>query len=59
MEKQYIFNFKTDISKIKTSSKINNPFIKSLPEIARIAAQEFQEFITVESKKWNYNFHTQ
>ena len=59
MEKQYIFNFKTDISKIKTPSKINNPFIKSFPEIERIDAQEFQEFITVESKKWNYNFHTQ
>jgi tRNA pseudouridine32 synthase/23S rRNA pseudouridine746 synthase len=56
MEKQIIFNFKTDISKIKIPSELNNPFGTSIPEIANIAAQEFQEFISLESEKWNSNF---
>jgi len=59
MEKQFIFNFKSDIPRFKTSSNLNNPFSTYVPEIAKIAAKEFQEFITLESKKWNYDFGTQ
>lgn len=59
MDKQLIFSFKTDISKINIPSKLNNPFGSHIPEIARIAAKEFQEFIAVESKKWKYDFHIQ
>ena len=51
--------FKTDISKVNIPSELNNPFGVYVPEIARIAAKEFQEFIAVESKKWEYDFHIQ
>jgi len=57
MDDQFVFNFKTDISSFKISSKLNNPFKASVPEIAKIAAREFQEFITLKSKKWNYDFN--
>jgi len=59
MDKQFLFNFKTDISSFKISSNLNNPFSTSITEIAKIAAKEFQEFISLESKKWNYDFGTQ
>jgi len=57
MEKQFIFNLKTDISRITIPDKLNNPFEQYIPEIGRIAATEFQEFITNESKKWKHDFH--
>jgi tRNA pseudouridine32 synthase/23S rRNA pseudouridine746 synthase len=59
MDEQHIFNFRTDISKIDIPSKLNNPFEVNIPEIARIAAKEFQEFIALESQKWEYDFRTQ
>lgn len=59
MDKQLIFNFKTDISRINISSKLNNPFGVYVPEIARIAAKEFQEFIALASQKWKYDFRIQ
>ena len=59
MDKQTIFNFKTDISKVNIPSQLNNPFGIFVPEIARIAAEEFQEFIAAESKNWNHNFSVQ
>lgn len=54
MDKQLIFNFKSDISKLPIPSEINNPFSSEIPEIAKIAAQEFQGFITEESKIWEH-----
>lgn len=59
MNKQFIFNFKTDISGVNIPEKLNNPFGMDMPEIVRIAAKEFQEFITLESQKWAYDFHSQ
>ena len=59
MDKHFLFNFKTNISSIDIPSELNNPFSISIPEIAKVAAKEFQEFIVLESKKWNYDFHTQ
>jgi len=59
MDKQFLFNFKTEISSFKIPSNLNNPFSTSIPDIAKVAAKEFQEFITLESKKWNYDFDTQ
>ena len=59
MNKQLLFNFKTDISSVYIASNFNNPFSTHIPEIAKVAAKEFQEFITLESKKWNYDFSTQ
>lgn len=59
MDEQIIFNFKTDLSNINIPDKLNNPFGEYIPEIGKIAAKEFQEFISQESKKWNYDFHSQ
>ncbi len=59
MDNNFLFKFKTDISSINISIKLNNPFSTSVPEIAKIAAKEFQEFITEEAKIWKYNFHKQ
>lgn len=59
MDKQFIFNFKSDISRITPSPKLNNPFGSSIPEIAKIAVKEFQEFITIQSEKWAHDFKTQ
>jgi len=57
MKNQYIFNFKTEISQIKISAELNNPFATTVPEIAKIAAQEFQDFIKIVSPSWEYDFH--
>lgn len=59
MEEQFIFNFVSDISKVNIPAKLNNPFGEDVPELARIAAKEFQEFIKTESKKWQYDFPNQ
>lgn len=59
MDNQLIFNFKTELSRVTIPSELNNPFGADVPEIARIAAKEFQEFIALESKKWKYDFRTQ
>lgn len=57
MHNQLTFNFKTDISKISIPSKLNNPFGADIPEIAKIAAKEFQEFLALESQGWDYDFY--
>ncbi|MUP14217.1 pseudouridylate synthase [Ancylomarina euxinus] len=59
MDKRHIFNFKTDISRINIPAKLNNPFGLSIPEIARIAANEFQDFISSESQGWKHDFRIQ
>lgn len=56
MDTQHIFNFITDISKINIPAKLNNPFGLSIPEIAKIAAKEFQDFISSESQVWKHDF---
>jgi tRNA pseudouridine32 synthase/23S rRNA pseudouridine746 synthase len=59
MNNQFLFNFKSDISSVDISSKLNNPFGTSIADIAKIAANEFQEFIALESEKWSYDFRIQ
>jgi len=59
MNEELIFNFKTNISTVTFPSKLNNPFASTIPKIAQIAAQEFQEFIASESQKWKYDFQQQ
>ena len=53
MNNQFLFKFKSDVSSIDIPSKLNNPFNTNLTEIAEIATKEFQEFISIESKKWD------
>jgi len=55
----YTFQFKNDISSIEITKELNNPFANAVPEIAKQAAQEFQEYITQASKDWEYDFETQ
>lgn len=59
MEKELMFNFKADISKLHIPDKLNNPFRSFIPKIVSIAATEFQEYITHESQKWEHDFRTQ
>lgn len=59
MNQQSLFEFKTDISKIKVPAELNNPFGVDIPEIAKVAAKEFQAFIASESQNWMHDFHIQ
>lgn len=58
MNNQFIFNFKTDISRVNISEELNNPFGTDIPKIGRIATKEFQEFITSVSSSWAYDFRS-
>lgn len=51
-----IFNFYIDISNLAMPESLNNPFGTYIPEVARLAASEFQDFLENESKGWTYNF---
>lgn len=59
MDNKHIFHFKSDISELEIPNRLNNPFGTYIPEIAKVAAKEFQAFITQEAVIWNYNFHVQ
>ena len=56
MDEHLLFDFKTDISGMAIPEKLNNPFGSFIPEIARIAAKELQEFIIIESQNWEHDF---
>lgn len=56
MNNQYLFHFKTDISDIPIPEKLNNPFALELADIAKIAVEEFQAFMSLEVLNWDYNF---
>lgn len=56
MNNQYLFNFKSDISGIPIPEKLNNPFAVDIAEIAKIAVEEFQAFISQEVLNWDYDF---
>ena len=56
MDEQLIFDFKGDISRMSIPERINNPFDSVIPEIAQLAAKEFQEYIAENSKDWEHDF---
>ncbi len=56
MNQKCILNFKSDLNKVFITQKLNNPFCSVVPEIAKIAATEFQENILVNIKKSEYDF---
>lgn len=58
MKSLLIFNFKTDISKVNIPTELNNPFQVNLSELSKIAAKEFQDYITQVSPNWEYDFTT-
>ena len=45
MNNSLVFNFNTDVSETPIPNRLNNPFGLEIPEIGRIAANEFQKFI--------------
>jgi len=59
MDDTLIFNFKADISSLSIPVELNNPFGTFIPELARVAAAEFKDFIGLESEKWAHDFHVQ
>jgi len=59
MEGHFILNFKANISEVIIPTSLNNPFGTYIPEIAKIAAKEFQEYITIESKDWKDDYEGQ
>lgn len=56
MNSHLVFNFESDVSHLPIPAEINNPFGSFVPEIAQVAATEFQAFIAEESKKWGHDF---
>ena len=58
MNKSLIFNFNADVSNIEKPLVFNNPFELFIPEIAILAAKEFQQFISLESENWGHDFDT-
>jgi tRNA pseudouridine32 synthase/23S rRNA pseudouridine746 synthase len=59
MDKQLIFDFKSDTSKINLPRALNNPFGTQIPEIARLAALEFQGLIDAAADGWEYDYRVQ
>lgn len=56
MDDWLIFNFSANISDVSIPKEINNPFSSFVPEIASIAAKEFQEYINENSTDWEHDF---
>lgn len=56
MENKYIFKFKSDISNVDLPISLNNPFDSFVPEIAKIAAVEFSQFINEQHGNWSHDF---
>lgn len=59
MDKSHIFSFKTDVSGVPIPDVLNNPFGHYVPEIARLAAAEFQDYIALVSQQWEHDFSIQ
>lgn len=59
MKNHFIYSLNHVLTGIPIPPELNNPFSSKVPDLAQLASKEFQEFITEESKKWNYDFSTQ
>jgi tRNA pseudouridine32 synthase/23S rRNA pseudouridine746 synthase len=57
MDSKLVFNFKSDISKLTIPETLANPFSNEVDAIAKIAASEFETYITSESEQWDYDFN--
>lgn len=55
MNLKELFDFESDLSELEISIDLNNPFSSQVPEIARVAAKEFQKFIAKDSVHWKYD----
>lgn len=58
MGTKYLFNFKKDISEIEIPNSLNNPFGNQIPQVAKLAASQLQEYIKSQQADWNYDFDT-
>lgn len=58
MKDPLIFDFDRRIPQDLIPEQFNNPFGRDVPEIGRIAALQFQDFILAQSERWDYDFET-
>jgi len=58
MKDLHIFDFDRPITQDLIPDEFNNPFGLHVPEIGRIAAVQFQDYIRAESPSWDYDFET-
>jgi len=56
MDKHFLFKFSTEIAQIEIPETLNNPFGDFVPTIARIAAEEFQQYLSQQANLWTYDF---
>lgn len=59
MDDKRIFKFESELSDVDIPDDLNNPFGRELPEIARLAAAEFQSFISAETKNFQHDFQAE
>jgi len=59
MDENFIFTFKTALSGAEIPDNFNNPFGGDIPEIGRLAAREFQNYIASASQGWSHDFRVQ
>ncbi len=53
-----LFDFKSDISELSIPETLNNPFSNIVPALAKIAAAEFQEYLSSDVIHSKHDFHT-
>lgn len=56
---EHLFYFDPDSTPIEIPEQLNNPFSLKIPEIAKKAAELFQEFIEKEVNYWDHDFSSQ
>ncbi len=59
MSNSYLFHFDRDFAEVAVPENLNDPFGVEVPVIAKIAAVQFQDFISKECKNWDYDFSQQ
>jgi len=56
MIEKFLFKFNSDILKLQIPNTLNNPFGIAVPEIARIATKEFQDYIELKFQNGTNDF---
>lgn len=58
MHAPHIFDFDAQETDVAFPEALNNPFGGPIPEIAQLAAREFQSFISAASADWEHDFRS-
>lgn len=56
MSRNFLFQFQSNIEDVILPETLNNPFGGPIPEVAQIAARQFQDFITTQLPNWEHDF---